>query len=137
MSVDCQITSQSVERGFGHWNGTIGIGEAALATVRFETVNGRLRIDAGEASASAPTPAFVAKARPSEQPSAPQPPEPPAPPEPPHPPHPGATTVEGKVAGPARAEQAATSPSPSEILQRVERGEISVDDALKLLQEAR
>lgn len=130
MSVDCQIPSESVSRRFGSWEGTIGTGDGPTAEIHFDTVNGRLRIDNGEMPAEAEP--FVAKAKAPE--SAPEPPAPPVPPEPP------TESIEVKVTDspPDDAPPAKETPARKtqhEILQMIERGEISVEDAVKLLQE--
>jgi DUF4097 and DUF4098 domain-containing protein YvlB len=126
MSVACQVPHQSEERKFGSWHGTIGEGDGPYAEIRFETVNGRLQIDnepsATETSSSTSEQEFVAKADPVSAA--------PSPPAAPNPPYPG-EPVQVKVAPPPHQE---ASPSQTEILQRVERGEISVDEAIKLLQ---
>ena len=128
MSVDCQVPTQSVKRSFGNWKGTIGPGDGPVAEVRFNTVNGRLSIHGGDQVAEAatethPTGAteFIAKVE-----VEPAPPEPPAPPPPPPP----AKPIEVKVAKEPPAEE---TKSQAEILQMIERGEISVEKALKLL----
>jgi hypothetical protein len=121
MSVDCQVPSEHVSRRFGKWEGTIGSGDGPTAKIHFDTVNGRLRIDNAEMPAQAEP--FVAKAK------APEPvPEPPT------------ESIEVKVteAPPDEAPTAKDAPARKterEILEMVERGEISVEDAVKLLQE--
>jgi hypothetical protein len=124
MSVDCKVPSQAVERKFGSWEGTIGAGDGPLAQIRFSTVNGRLRIDQAEGAAETPSVPFVAKAeaqpRPADAPPAPEPPEP------------ETTPVEVKVAELSPADPP-VGRSQAEVLQMVERGEISVDEAIKLL----
>jgi hypothetical protein len=129
LSVDCQLPGGSVSRVFGKWEGTIGTGDGPLAEVSFHTVNGKLRIltdgegepftakaDADEpaepVTGSATEPVAVKVAEPAE---------------------PTTEQVEVKVGEPA-PEQAKTK---AEILQMVERGEISVDEAIKLLPGAR
>jgi hypothetical protein len=132
MSVDCQIPSESVSRRFGNWEGTIGTGDGPTAEIHFDTVNGRLRIDNGVPGAEAEP--FVAKAEAQEPPRTPAPPEPPEAP---------TESVEVKVADAPSAEETAattteqqpTGKSQREILQMVEDGEISVEEAVKLLQE--
>lgn len=116
LRVDCKLPSESVQRQFGNWQGTIGTGQGPMADIAFNTVNGHLHIDnAGRV----PEPAAAATS------TAPEPPEPPQPPEPPLEP------VEVKVAGTANKEHR----SQAEILGMVERGEISVDEAIELLKE--
>ena len=121
MSVDCQVPSESVSRRFGKWEGTIGSGDGPTAQIHFDTANGRLRIDNAEMPTQAEP--FVAKAETPESP-----PEPPTEP------------VEVKVADSPpdeapTAEDAPARKTKHEILEMVERGEISVEDAVKLLQE--
>jgi DUF4097 and DUF4098 domain-containing protein YvlB len=126
VSVDCQLPSQSVERSFGKWQGTIGTGEGPYAEIHFETVNGKLQIENGqlqkEPSSTSQQDQFVAKVE-----TTPPPPASPVTPAPPPPTEP----VEVKVAPSPSTE---TSLSQTEILKRVEKGEISVDEAIKLLQ---
>ncbi len=110
MSVDCKLPTDGVERSFGSWRATIGSGDGPRSSIRFDTVNGRLYIEGPAEGAETPPEAFVAKSQ-----SVPKPPPPPAPEPPEAPP-------EGK------------SKSQTEILRMVERGEISVDEAVNLLQ---
>lgn len=109
MSVDCKVPSDDVERSFGSWQATIGGGDMPLSSIRFDTVNGRLHLQGPAEGSVAPPEAFVAKSQP-----APEPPRPPAP-------EPPAAPVEVKTK------------SQTEILRMVERGEISVDEAIHML----
>ncbi len=122
VSVDCKVPAQSVERSFGSWTGTIGAGDGPIGKIRFDTVNGKLHISTHQAGTKTPAAPLVAKAQ-----AAPEPPAAPAPPKPP------TETVQAKVAETPVEEPAAKKPSQAEVLQMVERGEISVDEALKLL----
>ena len=120
MSVDCQVPSESVSRRFGSWEGIIGSGDGPTAQIRFNTVNGQLRIDNGETSTEAEP--LVAKAK------APAPSESPT------------ESVEVKVTDSPSDEAPPAKETPAhktqrEILEMIERGEISVEDAVKLLQE--
>jgi hypothetical protein len=126
LSVDCQVPRENIEHKFGEWKGSIGTGDGPMATIRFDTVNGQLRIEGTEGIAEAPAADFVAKATPSETVSAAPPEEPPSS----QPTQPEDTSSEAAVADspPERKSQA-------EILQMIERGEISVEEALKLLRE--
>jgi hypothetical protein len=120
-SVKCTQPPESIERHFGTWQGTIGPESGPTAEITFHTVNGSLRIDNGEPAAQ---PTAAPAAEPAAAPApAPEPPEPPT------------TPVEVKVAGgaPATEEVVVKSRSQAEILQMVERGEITVDEAIKLL----
>ncbi len=118
MSVDCQLPSQSVSRKFGQWEGTVGTGDGPTAKVTFHTVNGKLRIltdgdgEAFTAKAEATEPVAVKVEEPVET---------------------ATEQIEVKVDESA-PEQAKTK---AEILQMVERGEISVDEAIQLLPGAR
>ena len=122
LSVDCQLPSESVSRKFGRWEGTIGTGDGPLAEVAFHTVNGKLRIlTDGEGEA------FTAKAEtaePTTEPVAVKVEEPV---------EPATEQIEVKVDEPAPAPEQ----TKAEILQMVERGEISVEEAIKLLPGAR
>jgi hypothetical protein len=114
MSVDCKVPTAGLERSMGSWKADIGTGEGPRSSIRFDTVNGRLYIDSAAAGSEAPAETLVAKSQPAPEPSPAVSPQPPADP------------VEAKVAG----------RSQTEILQMVERGEISVDEAINLLQKA-
>jgi hypothetical protein len=114
MSVDCKVPAEGIERSMGSWKADIGVGEGPRSSIRFDTVNGRLYIDGGAAGSEAPAEAFVAKTQPAPEPSPVAAPEPPVDP------------VEAKLAK-----------SQTEVLQMVERGEISVDEAINMLQEAK
>ena len=125
MSVDCRMPSHGVERKFGKWEGTIGTGDGPSAQIRFNTVNGRLRIDEAEGSAETPSTPFVAKVKvepePADAPTVSEPSEP------------ESTPVAVKVTRPSPADLPQPGKSQAEILRMVERGEISVDEAIKLL----
>jgi hypothetical protein len=120
LHVDCTQPAQSIRRQFGNWQGVIGPEQDAepQAEIAFHTVNGHLSIDNGAPAAAE----YVAKAEPRvEPPEAPKPPEPPERP----------ATIEVKV-------DETEKPQPRsqlEVLQMVERGEITVEEALKLLEE--
>jgi hypothetical protein len=114
MSVDCKVPADGIERSMGSWKATIGTGEGPRSSIRFDTVNGRLYIDGPATGSKAPAETFVAKSQPTPEPTPAAAPEPPVEP------------VEAKVA----------VKSKTEILQMVERGEISVDEAIGMLQEA-
>jgi hypothetical protein len=121
LNVECAQPAQSVKRTFGSWTGTIGPdgADAPAAEITFQTVNGHLRIN-NDGQAAEPAAEVVAKA---EAPAAPS--------EPPTPPEAEATPVEVKVAeAPVAAPQ---DKSQLEILQMVERGEITVQEAVELL----
>jgi hypothetical protein len=126
LHVDCTQPAQSIHRQLGNWKGIIGPDQDTEPTteITFHTVNGHLQIDnTGPAAASAAP--FVAKAEPLSEP--PEPPEHSEPPE----------SVEVKVDESSPGSQATDEPqsaSQLEILQRVERGEISVEKAVKLLE---
>jgi DUF4097 and DUF4098 domain-containing protein YvlB len=115
MSVDCRVAADNIERSMGSWKATIGTGEGPRSSIRFDTVNGRLYIDGPAAGSEAPAETFVAKSQPVPEPLPAAAPPPPVDP------------VEAKVVGKSQAE----------ILQMVERGEISVDEAINMLQEAK
>jgi hypothetical protein len=115
MSVDCKIPTDNVERSFGSWKATVGDGEGPRSSIRFDTVNGRLYIDASAAGAETPADSFVAKSQPAPSPPPAATPEPPGDP------------VGAKVAG----------KSQTEILRMVERGELSVDEAISMLHQSR
>jgi hypothetical protein len=123
MSVDCKVPSQAVERKFGSWEGTIGTDDGPSAQIRFNTVNGKLRIDQADGTAEIPSVPFVAKATAQPKPAR----------IPPEPTEADSTPVEVKVAETSRANTQPVSRSQAEILQMVEHGEISVDEAIKLL----
>ena len=125
MSVDSKLPSRAVTRRFGNWEGTIGTGDGPSAQIRFNTVNGRLRIDHAEGTTETPSAPFVAKAE-AEPKAAHIPPEP-------EPPEPETIPVEVKVAEMPPADTPPVGRSQAEVLQMVERGEISVDEAIKLL----
>jgi DUF4097 and DUF4098 domain-containing protein YvlB len=127
MSVKCQLPSESVSRKFGQWEGTIGSGDGPLAEVSFHTVNGKLRILTDGEEEGEP---FAAKAK------ADEPAEPitePVAVKVEEPVEPATEQIEVKVDEPAPEQ----TKSKAEILQMVERGEISVDEAIKLLPGAR
>lgn len=132
MSVDCKVPSEDVERSFGSWQATIGDGNGPRSSIHFDTVNGRLYIEGPAEGSEASAEAFVAKSQP-----APEPPRPPAPAEAfvtkPHPaPEPRPSPAPEPAEAPVEVEAAK---SQSEILRMVERGEISVDEAIDMLQE--
>jgi hypothetical protein len=114
--VKCNVPSQSVERQFGHWQGVIGEGDGPLAEITFHTVNGSLHIDGGAPAAWESAP-FAARAKPAPEPA------------------PESEPVVVKVAAPAGKEEAEQTslPSQSDVLRMLERGEITVDEALALL----
>ena len=122
VSVDCQVPSESVSKHFGHWEGTIGAGDGPTAEIHFDTVNGRLRVDNGEAADGTEAREFVAKAE-AEAPAAPTAPEA------------ETESIEVKVTDSPPADEPPPAKSKEEILQLVERGEISVEEAVKLLQQ--
>jgi hypothetical protein len=125
LHVECTQPAQSIKRQFGSWNGTIGTGQEGepAAEITFNTVNGHLRIDNGGPTTE-PATEYVAKTE--------TPPEAPEPPKPPKPPETAPTPVEVKVAA---APTDAETKSQLEVLQMVERGEISVEEAVQLLGE--
>jgi DUF4097 and DUF4098 domain-containing protein YvlB len=121
--VDCDLPTRGVERSFGRWKGLIGDGDGPMADITLRTVNGRLRIQGAEATVEEPESVVVkAEAEP--------PPPPPAPPEPVEP-------VEVKVTASEAGEpvQAKEPSSKTEVLEMIERGELSVEEALELLKE--
>lgn len=111
MSVDCRVPTDGLQRSFGSWEATIGGGDGPRSSIRFDTVNGRLYIEGPAGGAGAPLETFVGKSQPAPEPG----PPPPAP-------DPAEPTVEVKAR------------SQTDILRMVERGEISVDEAIDLLQ---
>lgn len=113
-----EVTYQSANESRGVWRGLIGQG-APSAQVTFSTVNGALIVRGAGVAATAPV-ATAATPPVSATPPAPPPPAtPPSPVTPPPPP---------PSAAPAR--------STMEILAAVERGEISVDEAVALMRQA-
>jgi hypothetical protein len=116
LRVDCKVPSESVQRQFGSWHGEIGAGQGPTAEITFNTVNGHLRIDNAE-PVTEPTSTATS--------ASPEPPQPPQVPESPLEP------IEAKVAAAPNVEPK----SQAEILGMVERGEISVDEAINLLKE--
>jgi hypothetical protein len=126
LHVDSAQPEQSIRRQFGNWRGTIGPEQESepAAQISFHTVNGHLSIDNAGAAAEVSTP-YVAKAD-----ASPEPPEPPPPSEP-------GVTVEVKTGQTPSSEERAGEPQPKsqlEILQMVERGEMTVDEAAQLLE---
>jgi hypothetical protein len=115
--VKCDLPSQSVERHFGSWKGVIGKGDGPLAEITFHTVNGSLYLGGGEPVAEGAAP-FVAKAEAEAPPTEPE-----------------VEPVVVKVDRPERDEEAQDRGprSQSDVLKMLERGEISVDEALELL----
>jgi DUF4097 and DUF4098 domain-containing protein YvlB len=112
--------AKTIERQFGAWHGTIGerdsSGQMPQAEIAFHTVNGHLRIDDRDAPAG--TTAQIGKhpameSEPVQVKVAPQPTEPPAPSE--------------------QAPVEENAKSQLEILQMVERGEITVEQAIEIL----
>jgi hypothetical protein len=132
LHVDCAQPAQSVRRQFGNWQGAIGPEQSSEPKVEitFHTVNGHLDVDnTGPAAGPAkePTAAFVTKAEAAPEPSeAPQAPEPPTPPD----------SIEVKVDEAVPAADETPEPQPPsqlEVLQMIERGEITVEEAVKHL----
>jgi hypothetical protein len=109
MSVDCKLPAEDVERSFGSWQATIGGGDGPRSSIRFDTVNGRLYIDGSAKGPQPPAEPVVVKSKAAPEPTPPPAPEPPA--------DPVETT------------------SQTDILRMVERGEISVDEAIAMLQD--
>lgn len=125
VKVHCAVPATSVEHHPGVWTGVLGSGSSPTAKVNIHTVNGQLDIDSSEPPAEQET-EFVAKTAAN-----------------------AATPVETPEAGPDRPEASGAPPTGDtatetlkrgtqvEILERVESGELSVQDALALLEEAR
>ncbi|MBL7199425.1 MAG: hypothetical protein ISS56_04695 [Anaerolineae bacterium] len=116
LNVTCKVPSEEVHRQFGSWRGTIGSGDGPTAEITFNTVNGHLSINNGEPQVESDQPQA------SEESASPEPP---------------AESIEVKVAETPATEEPETSPikSQTEILQMVERGELSVEEAIVLLKD--
>lgn len=126
LHVKCTQPAQTIKKQFGSWQGTIGSGDGPTAHVSFHTVNGSLHINNGTVQTTT-----EAKVKPTAEA---EPTAPPPPPPPPPPPAPSVAPVEPVVVKvPESPEPEAKSKA--EILQMVERGEISVDEALELLKQ--
>lgn len=124
LNVKTSLPTQSLEKQFGRWQGLIGSGDGPTAEITFSTVNGSLRINNGEQEVGEFTPPVA--------PTPPTPPRPPAPPAPPQAPErPGSEPVVVKVEGANRPDGPKTK---AQVLEMIERGEISVGEALKLLE---
>ena len=106
------------------WRAVLGNGSGPTAEITVTTVNGQLRIGSTETVKEARA-AFVAKAAPGSGAAKAfaSDTEPPA--------------VTEAPPAPQNAEEASKESTQAEILRRVERGELSVQDAIKLLEEAR
>ena len=125
VKVDCNVLATSVKRSLGVWKGVLGNGSGPTANVTVTAVNGRLRIDSTEADEESGA-EFVAKAAaspvaPAEAPKA----------------EPEQPTVTEAPPRDDAAEETPKGSTQAEILKRVESGEISVQDALSLLEGAR
>ena len=114
--VECELphktTASEMRPAFSRWEGTINGGGAAIS---FRTVNGRLRLKASGETAVEAKPAAQAAA--SEV--APAPP----------------ATQAASEAAAAAATQSESASSTMEVLRAVERGEISVDEAMLKLKD--
>jgi hypothetical protein len=123
IKVDCSVPATSVERNLGGWRGVLGNGSGPTAEITVATVNGQLRIGSAETVKEAGA-TFVAKAAPSSgaNEACAFETEPPA-------------TNEGPPAHQS-TEEAPRGNTQAEILRSVERGELSVQDAITLLEEA-
>jgi len=107
MSVSTSLPTQSVEKHFGHWRGIIGSGDGPQAEICFETVNGSLQINNGhQIDVGVPS-------------------------APPTPPTPDFEPITVKVEGKTSPQGPKTK---TEVLEMIERGEITVEEALKLLE---
>ncbi|MBN1937544.1 MAG: DUF4097 family beta strand repeat protein [Anaerolineae bacterium] len=124
LSVKTSLPTQAVEKHFGHWHGIIGSGDGPTAEITFDTVNGSLRINDGEE--------VTIPFAPPAPPTPPMPPAPPAPPAPPQAPEwSESKPVMVKVEGSAKTDGPKTK---TEVLEMIERGEITVSEGLKLLE---
>jgi hypothetical protein len=122
VSVTCG-QAKTINRQFGSWHGTIGPKDAPpesepQAKIAFHTVNGHLRID-DSGPPTGPATQFAKKA---------------AEDEPPAPAEPAAEPVQVKVAQAPAPPEAESPQTQLDVLQRVERGEITVEEALKILE---
>ncbi len=109
--LDCSLPCSDMHKSVGSWTGTVGSGDGPAAEVSFNTVNGRLHVTGGEGEWAA----------------SPVPPVPPVPPA-----EPVIVKVVDAPTPPAPPETQGPS-SQAQVLQMLERGEISVDKALELL----
>ena len=117
--VDSALLTRSLERSFGRWEATIGDAGAQVAEISFNTVNGRLRLDAGEAVApqAAPSPTRAEEPAVASQPSE--------------------APTTGFVAKAADTPSGAQGPdlgaTKKQVLEMLDAGQITVDEALERL----
>lgn len=127
VDVACELPNTVEEQRWGSWSGRVNDGGGAQ--IKFNTVNGTLRLTAEEA------PVTAAPEKPIEETAAepaPAVPEPPAEPTPPTPESP----IEAEPAGEEFVgvkEEIAPSFSKMDVLKAVERGELTVEQALEHL----